>query len=367
MRGGEQNLSIHADEGKQFRDVKDPKADGSAAEELTNAVPDIEARKITPETTIQTERDSEETQRLGRELASAYAEPATAERGDRAESKALASPIEFLPHLDPQAELNKLDDSQGLTGQNELARSKLYRSNRQIDFLRERFKSCDPKQGLEILNVGPANGEEAINYAVLAENAGLLDQTRMKFVDIRPRERVQPGYDLGMSIIQQPIRPAEADLKGFVFEGGTWKVNSRVRDKVEQSLDGADNHFGTPVENFLTGAASDDGRYDVVAFNNVAQYLGRGATRYDNPIYKSGGQAEQFKAVLLTTAEKVKPGGTLLMTVEKRPITGNARPEMVHQSLLEGTNFPGIFDVVSRKYGIYTRKSAEKLGMTPKS
>lgn len=271
------------------------------------------------------------------------------------------SPAELLPSVDSQAELERLKIVIGQSGENELQRSNFYRIKPQIDILRSHLSGLPKGASLNILNIGPANAEEATVFGVLARNAGVLDRTQINYVDLATRDMVSPEFSLGANFMGQPIEPPPVDRNGYVLENGRWQANADVQQFVTNSLDGADNSFGRTVEDFCR--TNDARRYGVVTFNNVAQYLGRGTATYDNPIYQSEGDFTQFQAVLLSVAERVEDGGLLLMQTTGGASAKKINTGAVDSYLRDGTNFDDIFETVDKKAGVYKRKSEEPLIM----
>ncbi len=296
------------------------------------------------------------------EMGIVVAQPAEAK--EEAEPSKSISPSELLPKVDSKAELDYLRQSVGISRDSELQRSKFYRDNRQVDHARD-FIRAAASQGSEadfnILNIGPANAQEATVLGVLMFNAGLLDRTHISFVDLATREMVHPKPGPGDNFIGQAIEPPLADRSGFVFESGHWLIKPEVSRLISKSLDGEGNSFGTAVEEYCKKA--DGKKYKMVTFSNVAQYLGRGATKYDNPCYKKGEGFGPFQAVLLSVAERTEKDGLLLMGIDKSGAAPNFDAGAVDRYLHEGTNFDDVFETVDKKIGVYKRKSDEVLVM----
>lgn len=280
------------------------------------------------------------------------------------------SPFSYLPHVDSAHLQQALEESTGLSKKNEAKRSELYRDRTQVSFLRDYMNSMPPDAHFSILNIGAANGEEILTYALVAESTNKLDQMSATFVDVQPRQTVQPPYDLR-------TKPPEEDKNGAVLHEGAWKVNDHIKSFVEDNLNKPSNHFGEALEEFLSKEPRE--RYSLVTCNNVAQYLGRGTTRYDNPIYTDSRRLNfstlrwetaatskdyrAFQSVLLSVAEQVAPNGMLfLANIGGAMVTRNVDLGATFDQLTQdNSNFKEVFEVVNAKHGIYRRIKDEPL------
>lgn len=270
-------------------------------------------------------------------------------------------PKQYLPQAEDEMTIQLLKESVGATGKHELDRSKIYRAKKQIDRLRTFFKDIPETEKPKLLNIGVGNLEEAINYSVLLKNAGLLNEASLDFVDIREQDDINPEYSLGINFMGQPIEPANEDKSAYTFSSGEWNLNPDVREFIEGNL-GRANFLGSSVESFLH--QSEEGNYDVVSFNNVAQYLGK-QPKYDNPIYQESGDFKQFLSVILLTAEKTRKDGLFLMYLDIKGIgSWRYKSASIPELLRTQTNFEEIFEKEHNKYGIYRRISDEKLVFT---
>jgi len=272
------------------------------------------------------------------------------------------APSTLLPIVVSSLEQAKLLDTTGISGGNELSRSAMYRNPDQSNFLRDHVGKLSVDAKLNVLNIGPANLEEATVVGVLASNSGMLDRTEITYVDILPVENVKPISDLGKNFTGYPIAPARADLKGYVFEGGSWHPAEPVQKFVADTLKKPGSYWGTAVEDYCS--KDDPRKYALVTLNNVAQYLGQGVVKYDNPFYQPEGNFSSFQAVILSVAEKTDMNGLLFASISPG-IAGKADRGVdrraVDKYLREGTNFDEIFDTLNPVSGIYRRKSTEPL------
>lgn len=282
--------------------------------------------------------------------------------GNIAGATKIKDPREDLPEVSSEAELAKLQTTSSESGQNEVQRSNFYRTRGQVKYLREILQSLPHDQLVEILNVGPANLEEAVMYASAAQSTGKINSTSITFVDVQPVENIHPKFDLGKNILTAPIEPDPEDQQNFHLTAeGTFEANAEIQDFIASQVTKPDNHFSSAVEAFLN--ESNDTQYNVVTFNNVAQYLGRGSVNYDNPIYQREGDFSQFQAVLLTLANKVAVGGLLFTQVTGGASRSQIDAGAVHRQLTTNTNFTQIFEVVDEKQGIYRKFGAGPVGV----
>lgn len=274
----------------------------------------------------------------------------------------IIDPKSFIPRVNPQVELAFLDASAGQTNKNEVQRSDFYRTERQLPYLRNQIESVGPESAFHILNVGPANLEEAITYGVAAEAQGKLNQTKITLVDVQPKQAIRPRYSLGTNVFYgTPIAPPENDKAGYILQNGEWVVNPQVQEFVKTTLESPDNKFETPIEEYLLSKSAE--KYDVVTFNNVMQYLGTGSVNYDNPLYKEEGDFRAFQCVLLGLAEQVKEGGLLFIQLTKGGKTKEtANQNRVNEFLQKETNFSQVFQIVDGPQGVFKRVSGHKLG-----
>lgn len=279
-------------------------------------------------------------------------------------------PQDLLPVVDSKKEAEALVETVGYaTGKNELNRSVLYRNERQIDYLRNYIKVLPPEKPVEILNIGAAQGEEAINYVIAAKNAGKLSDASIDFVDIGSADKIGSQLSLGKNFMNQPKIPPTADVGSFELGAdGTNYVTSDILDFLNTQKTTGNNYFETGVEQFLR--ENPDKKYQVVTFNNVAQYLGGEGGGYFNPLYGFEGDSTAFQAVILSVAEKVDDQG-LLLTGISPGLSSNAAagnmPGIFYKNLTENTNFMDVFEVVNSKQGIYRRKSMDPLVIKPSS
>jgi hypothetical protein len=276
----------------------------------------------------------------------------------------VVNPSTLLPVVDSSLEQAKLLETVGTSGNSELQRSAMYRNPDQVDFLRDHMAKLPKDFKNSVLNIGPANAEEATAIGVLAANNEMLDRTEITYVDVLPAETVKPVTDLGKNIVGTPIPPKNEDVKGFFFDAGTWHPAKPVQEFVAESIKKPDNFWGTAVEDFLGKKKDDPKRYSLVTLNNVAQYLGQGVAQYDNPFYKPEGDFKSFQAVILSVAEKTDMNGLLFASISPG-ISGKPDRSIdrraVDKYLRESTNFDEIFDTINPKAGIYRRKSTEPL------
>lgn len=274
------------------------------------------------------------------------------------------NPSTLLPIVDSSLEQAKLLETVGTSGNSELQRSAMYRNPDQVDFLRGHMAKLPNDFKNSVLNIGPANAEEATVIGVLAANNDMLDRTEITYVDVLPAETVKPVTDLGKNFVGTPIEPPRADIKGYSLEAGTWHPTKPVQEFVAESLKKPDNFWGTAVEDFLGKTKDDPKKYSLVTLNNVAQYLGQGVAKYDNPFYKPEGDFKSFQAVILSVAEKTDMNGLLFATISPG-ISGKSDRAVdrraVDKYLRESTNFDEIFDTINQSAGIYRRKSTEPL------
>lgn len=275
------------------------------------------------------------------------------------------APSTLLPVVDSSLEQAKLLETTGISGNNELSRSAMYRSPDQANFLRDHMGKLPVDAKLDVLNIGPANAEEATVIGVFADQNNMLPRTDITYVDVLPAENVKPVSDLGKNIFSKtPIEPPKADIKGYAIEAGTWHPAKPVQEFVTESLKKPGNYWGTAVEDYCGKTIDDPKRYSLVTFNNVAQYLGQGVAKYDNPFYKPEGDFKPFQAVVLSVAEKTDMNGLLFANISPGIVGKPDRAvdrRAVAKYLKEGTNFDDIFDTLNPVSGIYRRKSTEPL------
>ncbi|MEI6462246.1 MAG: hypothetical protein WCO33_01080 [bacterium] len=275
-------------------------------------------------------------------------------------SSDMVSPRELVPDVNDKAELEALLEGRGISGKNEVQRSNMYRIPVQVDFLRDYVKGLPADAPLSVLNIGPANAEEASVIASVAKNGNVLDRTSISYVDLVPLDMVVPVTSYGKNFLGEARVPPRADINCYVMESGTWNLIPEIQTFISDSLKGPDNHFKTAVESYCK--LPDTKKYMVVTFNNVAQYLGRGLTQYDNPFYKTEGDFSKFQATLLSVAEKTDVGGVLLTQITTKGLDSRSSENRgtklaVDKYLHEGTNFDDVFDTINHKEGIYKRKS----------
>ncbi len=275
----------------------------------------------------------------------------------------IQDPRNDIPEVSSADELANLQGTIGESGQNEVQRSGFYRTGRQLDELRNTLKDYPSDRPLAILNVGPARLEEAVLYASAAKNAQKMDSSSITFVDIQPATAVNPNFDLGRDFTAEPIAPNQLDQANFYqTSDGTFEVNEDIQEYINQQLRNPDNRFATAIEAYLK-ESGDGKKYDLVTFNNVAQYLGRGAGKYDNPLYQKEGDFTQFQAVLLALANKVAEGGLLFAQVTPGVGRKNIDTMAVLRLLKLNTNFESVFEVVDAKQGIYRKINDRDVGV----
>lgn len=264
----------------------------------------------------------------------------------------LRNPLGVIPDVDSKYELALLKAGENPQSQrNELQRSSFNRIPSQVSFIKEVMPEM-PKD-FKILNVGPANLEEASTVFMIAEDSS--KKPTITYVDVQPIENIKPDFLLKKNVLTgENKKPSSEIIEHFVETSDGYVVNNETSQRMLDTLKNPGNFFGTAVEHYLK-SGNDENKYDIVTFNNVAQYLGRGDVKYPNPTNSRGADYSIFTSVLLGVSEKTKVGGILLMNC-------NDGKELF-SNLLVRSNFTDVFEVVDFKHGIYKRKSDQALGI----
>lgn len=210
-----------------------------------------------------------------------------------------------------------------------------------------------------LLEIGVGNFQELSSYLAAIKKVAdlngktLQDCVSTEIVELKDKESVNTKFSFGKSwLTKAAIKPPENYPKSFYFDEAEG-VNKFTPDIQEYVIGTISNpglaHFSTSVEDYL---AHSEKQVDIVACNNVLQYLGAMGLSYNNPT--SGGKIEgfdytSFDKVLADIAKRVKEGGLLIMHVDSKG--GDKRGEKAEPLLksLEGfsLNFkkiaPGVF------------------------
>ena len=164
--------------------------------------------------------------------------------------------------------------------------------------MREAYESGKP---LQVLNIGVAEGQEALGYIQMASNLAGED----KISDALDLELVEYAREIPVT-------------NGKMPEG--YKESSR--EYLKKLYNSEKAHFGTPFQGFVKEMREKGEKRDVVLFNNVIQHLD----------YKTPTKAEMLSD-MENLAAVVADNGILCMTCEGFVIEGH--PEV--RELIEAT------------------------------
>jgi len=254
-----------------------------------------------------------------------------------------------------------------------LERSQFFRypndMNTIASFVEERIQTGEK---INLLEIGVGNMEELSSYLAaikkVADKYGrnLKDLVNTELVELRAKGSVIPNFGLGkvmgvfinsdpeLSKKAPPVKPPEDYKTSFYLDEdeGVNKFAPEIQAYIEGLVsDDTKAHFGRSIEDHL---AIGQGQSDVVACNNVLQYLGGMGHTYQNPFNKGpeGADLTKFKKVVRDIAKMVKEGGLLIMHVD---VKGGDRKGRGAENVLESIEgFTSAFDKVGP--GIYRRK-----------
>ena len=240
-------------------------------------------------------------------------------------------------------------------GKLELDRSAIFRyphdAQEVVSLVKEKLLS---REKVSLLDIGVGNLEELSSYlaaiqVVASQNHRTIkDCVNVEIVELRSAEAVQPNFNLGkeggaflpddQKKNAPAIKPPQEYTEAFVLdsEQGGYCFSQEIQGYLKDITNNPQiAHFFTSLEDYL--GDSDGQSFDVVACNNVLQYLGGVGTFFLNPftppsfIKESPELYEEFFTVLKKITKLVVPGGLLIIHVDRK--SGDRRGENAKQIL----------------------------------
>ena len=179
---------------------------------------------------------------------------------------------------------------------------------------------------IEFLEIGVGNFQELSSYLAAIKKVAdingktLHDCVSTEIVELQSKEAITPKFSFGISWLSKEALKPPADYVQTTYfdkEDGTNKFSPDIQEYVRETISNPGlAHFSTSVEDYLSHTEK---QVDIVACNNVLQYLGAMGSSYNNPV--SSGKIEGFNYTLFDKVvnditKRVKEGGLLIMHVD---------------------------------------------------
>lgn len=232
-----------------------------------------------------------------------------------------------------------------------------------------------------LLEIGVGNLQELFSYlAAIKKMADLHNKTLeeclgVEIVELCKKESINMEFSLkkpygifrnkNLFENSQSIKPPKEYASSFYFDekDGVYKFSFDIQEYVNKIISNKNTaHFSTSIEDYLIHSKN---QTDIVACNNVLQYLGGFGVIYSNPLNKDGLfnkdteniDITKFQQIVKGIIKRVKDGGLLIMHVDtkKGDIEGSGAEAILNS--LEGflLNFTKISS------GIYQRNITDDI------